>query len=49
MVVKTTVVEVNVPLCPRLRAMTKQDTVVAAPSITKMATNFSSLKPKETV
>ena len=44
-VVSITAQAVIVPLCPKLRAITKQLPVVALPSITRMAMSFSDRNP----
>ena len=47
-VVSITVLEVRVPSCPILRAITYELTVVAEPSITRIAISSSLLKPEIT-
>lgn len=47
-VVSMTVAEVIVPSWPMFFAMTKQLTVVAEPSMTRIATSFSARKPRKT-
>src|SRR5699024_3962417 len=47
-VVSITTLELNTPSCPMFFAMTKQLTVVAEPSMTRIATNSSLRKPSIT-